>query len=295
MKNIYDEFKHLWPGSRQAALQPSLSQIKCFDFPEEMAQIRNYDRKKTVVLYTEKNKNIVSLLTNGFEHIVCRDREDFAQELLATALMALKPQTFLENPLPFFFNGFDPSSAGAADKDSNLTLMVNSTDQKDDVMTKLRDFWAKKPEILALEDLCLQIADEMFSNIFFNAPVAISGTRPFKEMNRTTSITLPGKFQAKMFSCFSEQKVIVGCEDPFGSVPRESVIYRLESIYTEAMTAPRENTSGAGLGLKLLIDNSANFYLYSEKGKKTIFACGLILKGLKSNLTAKKHLHFVVS
>jgi len=293
--NAYNDFKKLWPEDRHPTLKPILSQVQCFYFPEDHPRIREFDRKNTVVLYKEKHKNLVSFLVNGFEHIVCMDREDLREELLASALMILRPEPFIENPSRYFFNSFDPDHTKAGRRDNNLTINFMGTQQKDDVFKLLRDFWQRRHATAALEDLCLQIADEMFTNMFFNAPVTATGKRPYREVTRDTHVVMPENLKPKIFTSFSDTKVIVGCEDPFGSIIKEPILYRLESLYTEAMTSPREHTAGAGLGFKFLIDNSANFYLFSEKGRRTVFACGLILKGLKANLTANKSLHFAVN
>ncbi|MCC6138792.1 MAG: hypothetical protein IT287_09175 [Bdellovibrionaceae bacterium] len=294
MKNLFEEYASLFPKERAEVLSPLLSKVPFLRIPEDSMYTRTTEKQKTVLIYKNKTKQIVELLANGFEHAVCSQREDFSSELLCSALMTLRPDSFLKNPLPFFFNGFDPNSEGSDRKDNNFTVTFDSTEQKEQLMEHLVKFWSKRSAIASLQDICLQIADEMFTNIFFNAPVDARGLRPLKQQSRTTTIHLPERYKAKMFSCYTDEKVIIGCEDPFGSISRNEIMFRLESIYLEAMSAPRAHTAGSGLGLKFLIDNSANFYLFSEKGKKTIFACGLILKGLKANLTASKNIHFVV-
>lgn len=294
MNSLFDEYASLFPKDRTNVLFPLLSKVQYLRIPEDIGQAKLREKPKTVLIYKDKTQQIVELMAGGYEHAVCQLREDFPSELLCSALLALKPDSFMRNPLPFFFNGFDPNSELTDRKDNNFTVTFESTDQKDALMEHLVKFWSRKSAVASLEDICLQIADEMFTNIFFNAPVDARGMRPFRQQNRTTTIHLPERYKAKMFSCFSEDKVIIGCEDPFGSIARNEIMFRLESIYTEAMSAPRAHTAGSGLGLKFLIDNSANFYLFCEKGKKTIFACALLLKGLKANLTASKNIHFVV-
>lgn len=294
MRSLYDEYAGLFPKERTNVLFPLLSKVAYLRVPEDLIHAKLREKQKTVLIYKGKTKQIVEPLASGFEHAICQEREDFSSEILCSALMALRPDSFLKNPLPFFFNGFDPNSEFSDRKDNNFTITFDSTEQKEQLMEHLVKFWSKRSAISALEDICLQIADEMFTNIFFNAPVDARGIRPLKQQSRTTSIHLPDRYKAKMFSCFTDEKVIIGCEDPFGSIARNEIMFRLESIYLEAMSAPRAHTAGSGLGLKFLIDNSANFYLFCEKGKKTIFACGLILKGLKANLTASKNIHFVV-
>jgi hypothetical protein len=294
MISLYDEYINLFPKDRAAALMPLLSHVHFLRIPEDQMQTRVRDKKKNILIYKDKTKHIVELIASGYEHAICSVRDDFSSEILCSAIMALRPDTFMKNPLPFFFNGFDPNSELTDRRDNNFTVTFESTEQKESLMEHLVKFWSKKPAIASLEDICLQIADEMFTNIFFNAPVDSRGLRPLKQQNRATAIHLPDRYKAKMFSCFTDDKVIIGCEDPFGSIVRNEIMFRLESIYMEAMTSPRAHTSGSGLGLKFLIDNSANFYLFCEKGKKTVFACALLLKGLKANLSASKNIHLMV-
>jgi hypothetical protein len=276
-------------------LQPLLTPVNCYFFPEDVHVIKLKDlyKKNTVVIYREKDKSVVNFLLAGFEHIICSEREDFPQELLATALMVAKPRHFMNDPINFFFNDFNPNTGALRRTDNNLTIAIESTSQKDEAFGLLKQFWQGRSPMEALEDTCLQIADELFTNCFYNAPV-VDNQRPFKEVARETHITLPKHLKPKLFTCFTKQKVYVGCEDPFGSIIREPIMYRLESLYTEAMTAPREHTGGSGLGFKFLIDNSANFYVFCDKGKRTLFVCGLVLKGLKANQSLTKNLHFVV-
>lgn len=294
MKTLFDEYSHLYPADRISVLYPLLSQVSVLRIPEDPLHTRRSEKNKTVLIYRDKTKYVVELLAGGYEHAICEARDDFASELLCSAIMTLKPELFLANPLPFFLNGFYPTHDSVLSKDNHFTVFFESTEQKDQLMEHMIKFWSKNSAAHALQDMCLQIVDELFTNIFFNAPIDGKGGRPLKQHDRSTKIHLPERFKAKMFSCFTEDKLIIGCEDPFGSVSRNEVMFRLESIFMEAMTTPRFNTSGAGLGLKFLTENSANFYLFCEKGKKTIFACGLLLKGLKANLKASKNIHFVV-
>jgi len=297
MRNAFDAYKKLWPEDRHKTLKPFLSQVQCYYFPEDSYQVKlgELNKKNTAVIYKEKNKSIVNFLVSGFEHILCSEREDFPQELLATALMVSRSRGFINEPSTYFFNDFRLDTSQIPRRDNNLTIAIQSTEQKDEAFKLLRQFWQQKASMEALEDVCLQIADELFTNCFFNAPTAGDGLKPFRSVPRERHITLPAHMKPKLFTSFTQQKIFVGCEDPFGSVVREPIMYRLESLYTEAMTSPREHTAGAGLGFRFLIDNSSNFYVMSEKGKRTLFACGLMLKGLKANQVANKNIHFVVN
>ena len=86
----------------------------------------------------------------------------------------------------------------------------------------------------------------------------------------------------------------IGCEDPFGSLERQTILNRLVEIYSQRQSAPIMSTAGAGMGLKFMIENCANFYMFCEKRKRSIVACTFLLEGRRKNIGQANHLHISV-
>ena len=261
-------------------------------YPRDRLQL-NQVVPSYVVIVMEKGTrvtDVIRLAEMGFGHFVRADREDFPRELLAAGLMATRPAAFARNPLPFFFNGFrgpDP-----ADPDRNLTLKIQDSTQKSTVLDWLDIFLQQNPRVSGIRELCLQAADEMILNALYNAPVKSTGVRPFQAWSRTQPVVLPASHAATLFAAVSDERVVIGCTDAYGSLARETLIASLGQMFGEAKVQPRSGHAGAGMGLRYLIENAANFYLIVRPQVQTLVAAAFRLEGLRANLEAAKHFHF---
>lgn len=291
MRSVFETYHSLWPKESHAALEPLLGQVPVLHYPEDKAIFKNALPNFVVMIVKgAKLAEIIALAEQGFEHIVQADREDFPQELLASALMAIRPEKFSKSPLPFFFTGFRSAKAEES-PEQNMTMKFNRSTEKRMVLNWLDNFLNGFPKTSSIKDLCMQSADELITNAIYNAPVRPSGSRPFKDLPRDEEVILPDDKKATMFACYSDKRVIVGCTDVYGSLSKEYLMTHLASVLREGGTQARMGAGGAGLGFKYLIENSANFYILSTKNVSTLVACGFSLKGLKSNLTMNKHFH----
>lgn len=292
MKNLFVEFSHLWPTASHSALEPLLSKISFFSFPEDLAEMKTNSRpQKTIVILNSADiKDTISIVSMGFEHCVQKNRPDFAQELLASAFMLLKPDSFNKNPIPFFFTGF--SAQQNMTTETNMTIPFRKSEDKKYILERFELFLEQNPRLRGIADLCMQVADELIMNALFSAPVDNYGVHLFQNYDRTSDIMLNMQSQAKFFSCFSDYRIIVGCEDPYGSFKKETLFKHLHGAFlNEKATVKPEKTGGAGLGLHAIIENSANFYLYCEQGQRSLVAAGFLLQGMKANLMSQKHFH----
>lgn len=291
MKSVFDEYKQLWPEDALKTLQPLLSQVPVLNLPKDRAEIGKA-LPHMVVLVVEKVKlsDLIALADMGFEHMVQREREDFAQELLASSLMVVRPKAFLNNPVPFFLSGF-ASEKMIADPDRNLVMRFTKSSEKNTLLEWLEAFLDRDKRTATIRDLCLQAADEMITNALFNAPTRPSGKRAFKDLARNSDIELPANKSASIFACFTEKRVVLGCQDAFGSLEKSTLMQHLSAMFKDPLAQINFSGGGAGLGFRYLLENAANFYVLVHPGVSTLTACGFLLKGLKSNLTSSKHVH----
>lgn len=291
MTSVFEAYRQLFAVETHAALASLLSKIPVMHYPEDRSRLNTVVPSYVVLVIREATvSEIINLVEMGFEHCVRAGREDFAQELVAASLMTIKPEAFVRNPLPFFFDGFkgpDPK-----DPDKNLTLKIQNSAEKATLLDWLDVFLQQNPRTSGVRELCVQSADEMITNALYNAPIRPSGVRPYESWSRAQAVELPAAQAATLFACFSDERVIVGCTDPFGSLGRESLLGHLRHAFRDPLLKLRTGEAGAGLGFRYLIENSANFYLISQPRRRTLVACGFLLKGLRANLNVAKHFHF---
>jgi hypothetical protein len=291
MRSVFEVYQDLWPEPKRRHLQQYLSRVKILHHPEDSEKYAAGAPGSVVLAVKDiKLRDILTLTDLGFEHIVQIPREDLAIELLASSLMVLRPEAFLKNPIPFFLSGFDSESI-VSDPDRNLVMRFTKSSEKTTLLEWLGVFLDRNPSTMAIRDLCLQTADEMISNALFNAPVRPSGKRAFKDLPRDTEMELPGSQAGSLFACFADDRVVVGCQDPFGSLEQGTLMGNLHDVLREGPTSISYSPGGAGLGFKFLLENCANFYVLVNKGKSTLVACTFLLKGLKANMTVNKHFH----
>ncbi len=296
MRSILQDFAHLWPKSRESALAPILSKVTYLKYPEDTNLLGLEKRPDKVIIITsgEDFFAIRPFIFSGFRHFVNRHRSDLPQELLASCLMIVKPTIFVQNPIPFFLAGFSNLQI-LQDKERNLTLSFKKSAQKGELLEELQAFLAKNPKTHSLSDLCIQTADELITNALFNAPVDADGERMFLNKDRLDRIEYPPDKTATLFACFSDDRITIGCEDSYGSMTVTEMYQYLRTKFSNDLSVPRDNTGGAGLGLKMIMENSANFYLFSERYRRSLVAASFLLSGLKSNMSSRKHFHWSVS
>lgn len=291
MKNLFETYSHLWPAASHEQLKPLFSQLDVVHYPADFTALAAVKRPQSTVVVTEgaKVKDLIDLAYKGFEHFIQKDRDDFYQELLASGLMAVRPKAFSENPIPFFFTGFLPPKSSKT-MSSHLVQEFKTNKSKALLLDRLHTFLGQAKYLSRIRDLCVQVADEMVTNACFSAPMLGNGQRLFQNMDRKSEVTLPGNHSAVLFATFTEQKVVVGCQDPFGSLSRSELLAHLRNVYRMDKVFPKE-TAGAGFGMKYMIDNSSNFYIYVEKGQKTLVASSFQVGSIKKNLADERHLH----
>lgn len=291
MQSVFDVYQHLWSGEKRAKLEPLLSRVPVLHYPEDRDKFSKVMPHLVVLVVRKvKLKELLSLMDMGFEHIIQFEREDFAKELLASSLMTLRPQAFLKNPIPFFLSGFD-SERIISDPDRHLIMRFHRSNEKKTLLEWLGVFLDRDPATSTIRDLCLQSADELITNSLFNAPIRPSGKRAFKDLPRNSEIELPTTHGCSLFACFAEERVVLGCEDSYGSLEKGMLLEHLRAIFRDDQASMKYTAGGAGLGFRHMLENSANFYVLVNEGKSTLVACAFVLKGLKANMTIAKHLH----
>lgn len=271
-----------------------LSKVFVLQYPQQQALLTKLEKPARDIIVVTDNaplKNLIKLFETGFEHCVQKNRADFAQELISSGFMAQRPPLFAKHPVSFFLNGFQAGPVSDLDAGRNIRFEFRSNTEKEKMLDRLGNFLDQSPQMGAVKDICLQAADELINNAIFAAPVDAGGMRINERADRRGVVSLPEGIRATLFSCFSDQKVLIGCNDPFGSLTRLNLLNNLKRVFADSAASVITGDQGAGLGFRYLVENSANFYVMATKGQNTLVACEFLLKGLKSNLSAAKHFH----
>ncbi len=272
---------------------PILKDIFVLHYPTERVQIQNLHDPKKVIIIIEKAtiKEVLGLAERGYMQFVNKNREDFSQELLFSALMIAKPTSFA-GPSPMFLANFSPNTG--PNDENHVSIPFTSNFEKQAILEKLNFFLMQDNKLMNLKELCIQVADEMYMNAIFSAPVDETGKHFYQNLRRDQNVSFPSGKSAKIFSCFSQSRVIIGCTDPYGSLRIQTLVSHLNAVFINDQAKTKDNTSGgAGVGLKYMVENSSLLYSFIKPGEFSFVACGFLLKGMKSNLNENKNFHFI--
>ena len=100
-----------------------------------------------------------------------------------------------------------------------------------------------------------------------------------RDRDRAKNIELPDQKKAKIFITHDERRLLIGCEDPYGSVSRLKLLNQLKKVFKQGgeLPSPNEGGAGAGLGSKMMIENSCGYFMVVDQNKKTLVCTALPL------------------
>lgn len=288
--SVYDVYQNLWTLTHRAALKPMLQKVQVLRIPTDLELISKVDKNKTIVVLEKPSiYNSIQILGKGFSHCLAQERDDFPRELIISCLMILRPKALVDSEIPFFL--MNDLSAEGASKENAIILSAKQSSEKNGILNQVGEFLEKYPKAAGMSDLAFEVMDEMFTNAFFNASIDTSQMNVDFKIERTVNVKLKAGSEIKVFAKCDETSLVIGCVDSFGSLKRKEFLEHMNKVYAAKKTTPQVGPGGAGLGFRMIVDNSTGIYVFCEQGKRTIVASAFILKGQKYNMNLAKHFH----
>lgn len=251
--------------------------------------------KTVVVTQNEKPETLIEhCLSHGVHHVCQAASGDIETEINTSALMLKTPQTFVDYPVSSILC---PSQAGAIKENQYLILNRDFSEakQKEAMLEKIRRLLLdlERPETL-ISDLVL-MADEMFTNAVYNAPfVDVStGYNPGIDRNNE-SVQITGSKSAQLMLGKDENRMVVACRDPFGSLDVAQFLERIFNCFSNGASATmRMGNGGAGIGSFMVFSMCSGFYVGVQKGKATVVAASVYWRlSARKRGEAAKNLHY---
>jgi hypothetical protein len=229
----------------------------------------------------------------GLRHVVQSSRENFVFDLLVSALMLNKPAAFQANPQPYFTRQVE-GLIDLARTSQAIEFPVTGSEDKPGILKKARAFLSENPSTAAIVQPAAIIIDEMIMNAVYDAPSEVRPLDHGAGEDRSKPSKLAPHETARVFLSYDSKRLLIGCEDPFGSVNDVKLLKRLHELYSDPDNiAPILSGPGAGLGCKVMIDYSCGFYMTVARGKKTVVCASMPLNvSIRKFETLPKHMHF---
>ncbi|MGE0526486.1 MAG: hypothetical protein AB7G93_14310 [Bdellovibrionales bacterium] len=232
-------------------------------------------------------------LDHGFMNLCQKDGYDFDHEVRTS-------ENLIQSPTNFF--RFPVSSVLAPDnvcQVSERALIVveelfNSSTQKREALDTLINFMEVKGFSQTLSDDITAVADELFTNAVYNAPFVDSNGANDRCVSRMGSeVKYEDGKSARLILAHDESRIMVACEDPFGSLNLVRYMEKIKAAYNKgAAAAMNLGPGGAGLGSYIIFNAGSSLY-FGVWPKRTTIVCCVIPLGMsyRSRAHLPKHFH----
>lgn len=229
------------------------------------------------------------------QHICQKQGHEFEREARAAQLLLEDPSAFRRHPLSVILS---PQACGAARERALTTLELPFTgsERKPELMAELAQKLESHHLSRSLTDNVVGVADEFFTNAVYNAPFVDLKMHVNPGVDRHTVVVQfdQGK-AARLFLGLDANTLVIGCEDPFGSLDLQLYLRKILDTYVRGPSATMNfGNGGAGLGSYIIFDAGASLYFGVWPGTATVLACVIPLgMAQRKRVQLPKHLHWI--
>ena len=165
------------------------------------------------------------------------------------------------------------------------SLLLRGASDRESIHIQLASFLNQKSINPAIARRFKALSEEMMMNAFFDAPMA-AGIPRFQNIDSLSEIVLESHEFCKIHWGYDDQSLVLSCEDPFGSLDRETFLLYLSKVLIKDqdvdMRTPK--AGGAGLGLLKILESCHSLTAVVSPGKTTEvtaqFFNGYLLKNM---------------
>ncbi len=228
-----------------------------------------------------------------FKHLLQNSAADTDVQFLSSEIMLDSPELFFKFPLSTILQPKAPNLKTEKTL-SKLKMKFKNSEQKSEVLEELAELLLSLSKDQSLMSDAKLVADELMCNALFNAPA-------IKSIEEQKSPKLPtgsrSVKQAKLFVGCSEDLIVIGCEDSYGSLDVLKLLSRVSDCFKGSDGAGIANlgNQGAGLGTYMVFTMCSSMYFAVDKNLRTIVCCSLNRnQKMKRSSTFSKTLHLIV-
>ncbi len=232
---------------------------------------------------------------HGFQHLVQKDGFNFDKELRASENLILNPESFFINPIASILK---PDTVTAEIEKSLICIdeKFDSSGQKRPLLESISKYLETKGLSQTLIEDVQAVADEFITNAVFNAPFIDPNTHVNPGLSRTDmEIRLKGGKSGRIILAHDDTQLVVGCEDPYGSLNLETYLAKIRSTYLRGPAATMNfGSGGAGLGSYIIFNAGSSLFFGVKQARVTLLCCSIPLKmSYKKRALLSKHLHVI--
>lgn len=232
---------------------------------------------------------------NGFLHLCQKDGFNFDNEVKVSSNLISDPEAFFKFPISSILS---PENVTSENEKQAIRIdqPFDSSAQKRVLLEQIQTYMAGQKLSQTLIDDVSAVADEFITNAVFNAPFVDMRTNTNPGLNRLGSdVKLdPGK-AGRLLMAHDETQIVIGCEDPFGSLNLSHYLNKIRTTYLRGPAATMNfGSGGAGLGSYIIFNAGSSLFFGVKKSRVTLLCCAIPLKmSFKKRVQLPKHLHVI--
>lgn len=230
-----------------------------------------------------------------YGHICQKNGLEFDKELQASESLVRNPASLFEFPIASIFTPENLSSQSESKFLMADQKFSSSREKRGVIDACVKAMESRGLSQTMIDDIC-SVADEMYTNAIFNAPFIDQSTHRNPGVSRQDlEINLAEGKIARVLLAADQNRIMVACTDPFGSLNLSTYLNKIKATYLRGAAATMNfGPGGAGLGSYIIFNTGASMYVGVHPGHATIVVCILPL-GMSNRKRAlmPKHLHWI--
>lgn len=241
-------------------------------------------------------ENVLRFATdNQLKHVCQKQGFEYARELESANAIVNGPDCFRQLPGATILTPYDLTPTSES-KLMSVNAFFDGSDHKRDVLELVtREMNLRAHSQTLVEDV-ISVADELFTNAVYNAPFVDLVTQVNPGISRhDTQVRFESGKRARLFLAEDQTRLVIGCEDPFGSLNLNRWLGKIKDTYVRGPAATMNfGPGGAGLGSYIIFNAGSSLYFGVWPGQATVLACVIPLRmSLRKRTLLPKHLHWI--
>ena len=242
--------------------------------PQNSCDGLEYKENRTIITVgLDREQVIADLNKNSATHLVQPGGMAFEKELSSAAYLLKNEEMYYSFPVATILDAQQVGIKREAEL-IKFDRRFSNDSEKIELQIALEEMLKKNINSRALLTEIVGVSDELITNVLYNAPHVPADNSTSGIQRTTQGVKLDKGKTGRLVCGMDNERVVVGCEDPYGALNLSAMLGRLQKCYQDGV-ADSMNTGpgGARIGMFLMFNSATSFYAGVIPGEKTSVFC----------------------
>lgn len=229
------------------------------------------------------------------QHLCQRQGLQFDHSVKSAQVMSADPENYFRFPCSTILRP-DLVNEESEKQVKLFDFQFTSSSQKTEALNEIISLMTSSAAGQTVIEDVVSVSDELFTNALYNAPFvdAVTGHNPGISRNEVDIRLEDGK-SGRLFLAMNESLLVVGCEDPYGSLNVDRYMRKIQATYARGPAATMNfGPGGAGIGSYIMFNAGASLFFGVKPKQLTTLCCAIPLgMSYRKRVVLPKHLHWI--